>query len=77
MSFRKGFWPKVSRKSSERLEIYLNETDYVNTRGRGRWKATITDIDSKISYRVAGCACSIPHYMCDAYIVEQLPRKEE
>lgn len=71
--FKQFFTPKISRRSEERLKLYINEKDARNTSGRGRWKATITDIDTNISYVVASCSCGIPYCMCDAYIVETLP----
>jgi len=68
--YKQLFTPKINRHSDERLKLYLNEEDSRNTAGRGRWKATVTDIVTNIKYKVAGCSCGAPYCMCDAYVVE-------
>lgn len=60
--------PKVNLKSKERLNLFVSYEDYVKVR-RGRWKAVVTDLDTKVSYKLGGCSCGIPHCMCDAYVI--------
>ena len=72
MTFRKLCTPKISLKSEDRLKLFLNEVDAMKIR-RGRWTAEVTDIDTQVRYKLRGCACSLPHCMCDAYVVDTYP----
>jgi hypothetical protein len=62
--------PKVSLKSEKRLRFYISKDDAKKMlRGR-KWKATVKDLDTSVSYVLKGCACGLPHCMCDAYVFE-------
>jgi hypothetical protein len=74
MTYRQICTPKVSLKSNERLQLYLNEADAKKI-GRGwEWTAEVTDIDTQVRYKLRGCSCGAPYCMCDAYVVEVYPK---
>ena len=70
MADRKLSNSKVSLKSDERLRLYLNGVDAKQIQRGWKWTAEVTDIDRQVRYKLRGCACSAPHCMCDAYVVD-------
>jgi len=70
MTIRKICTPKVSLKSAERLQFYINEADAKKIQRGWKWTAEVTDIDTQVRYKLRGCSCGAPYCMCDAYVVE-------
>ena len=63
------FTPRISEQSQERKYMILSDVDYTKIR-RGSWSATVTDVNTGISYKVRGAPCSLPNCYCDAVIGE-------
>lgn len=65
----KLFTPRT--KSWQRLRWTISAADKAKT-GRGRWRATITNLDDGQTYIVRGASCGLPRCMCDAVVVRQV-----
>lgn len=62
------FTPRLTSTDARRLEMAISSDDLAKT-GRGNWRATITDQNTGIAYRVRGASCGLPRCMCDAVIL--------
>ena len=63
------FTPFHSPGSQERLHLRLSDADMRKIR-RGRpWKATVTDLETGVVYRVRGATCGLPRCFCAAEVV--------
>ena len=55
---------------NERLRLQLNDEDEAKTRGRGIWRATVTDQQTGKRYEARSADCSLPRCHCDAIAFE-------
>jgi hypothetical protein len=65
------FTPRISARSHDRLEMKLSDTDWSKVRGRGQWKAEVTDLNTGKRYKVRGADCGGDCY-CDAVVVKEV-----
>ena len=62
-----NFTPRT--RTGERLKMRISPEDKAKI-VRGKWKATITDLNTGITYRVKGASCNLPRCMCDAVVTK-------
>ena len=62
-----NFTPRT--RTGERLKMRISPEDKAKI-VRGKWKATITDLNTGVAYRARGASCGLPRCMCDAIVIK-------
>lgn len=64
--------PFTQPGSDDRERFYISKEDAAVFR-RGKWTATVTDLDTGTKYTLQAAPCTIPTCYCDAVILHAEP----
>lgn len=65
------FTPRLSDGS--RLNLLVSDDDHAKILRGQEWSATVSDIQTGMTYRVAGSECGLPGCFCDSVVLDVDP----